>query len=286
MTRYFAPEARAGNGRSARLRALVGNWRRDRAANVSLTYAFALVPTIALVGIGADWFEQQSYKKRLDAAADSAALAAITTAKAYISANSSAGNSAIPAALAAGQAQAAKTFAVNAGPAELSVKVTPQISFPQPSNQTYTATVSYSTSMQTNFGRIVGTPSFPITGTATSSLTIGQYIDFYVLLDVSGSMGIPTTTAGQSALALINPDNRSQYPTGCVFACHYPGNQGYTLAKEPQNNIALRVDTVGQAVNSLLSTASSTEQQHPIENEFRIGLYPNIVHAIDAAPLS
>ena len=93
-------------------------------------------------------------------------------------------------------------------------------------------------------------------------------------------------TAGQGSLALINPDNRSQYPSGCVFACHYPGNQGYTLAKEPQNNIALRVDTVGQAVNALLSTASSTEQQNAITNEFRIGLYPFIVHAIDAAPLS
>lgn len=273
--------------RLRRFRTLVRNWRCDRSANVSIIYAFALVPTIALLGLGTDWFEQQSYKKRLDAAADGAALAAITTAKVYVTANSQTDPNAVSNAIAAGKAQAAKTFAVNAGSAELNLTVTPQISFPPPANQTYTATVSYSTSMPTNFGRLVGfTSPFTVAGSATSSLTMGQYIDFYVLLDVSGSMGIPTTTDGQNALAQINPDNHSQYPTGCVFACHFAGSQGYNLAKQPQNNIALRVDTVGQAVSALLQTATATEQQAGIANEFRIGLYPFIVHSIDAAPLS
>ncbi len=279
-----------------RLRALAQDWLRSRHASVSITYAFALVPTIALLGLGTDWFQQQSYKKRLDSAADSAALAAITTAKAYVTAHSGQPGYTVSAATSAGAAQAAKTFAVNAGSAELNVSVTPQISFPLPNNQTYTATVSYSTSMPTNFGRLIGFKSgFPVSGSATSSLTMGQYIDFYVLLDVSGSMGIPTSTAGQNALAKINPDQRSQYPTGCVFACHYSGTvgkppqpqyQGYTLAKQPQNNIALRVDTVGDAVSALLATATATENQAAIANEFRIGLYPFIVDAIDAAPLS
>ena len=277
------PDKRFAPKRLRRLDALVRGWHRNRRANVSITYAFALVPTIALLGLGTDWYKEQSYKKRLDAAADSAALAAITTAKAYITANSNS-NSAVTAAITAGTAQAAKVFSVNAGSARLNLSVTPQITFPQPSNQTYTATVSYSTAMPTSFGRLVGMPSFTVTGSATSSLTMGQYIDFYVLLDVSGSMGIPTTTGGQTQLASINPDDRSEYPTGCVFACHYPGYSGYALTRS--NNIALRVDTVGQAVTQLLQTATATEQQSGISNEFRIGLYPFITHAIDAAPLS
>ena len=280
--------ARFGYRRLSRLCRSVLDCSRDRSANVSITYALALVPTLALLGLGTDWFQQQSYKKRLDAAADAAALSAITTAKAYIAANSATQSNAVALGIAAGTAQAAKTFAVNAGSSELHLNVTPQISFPLPQNQTYTATVSYATTMPTNFGRLVGTSTFNIAGSATSTLTMGQYIDFYVLLDVSGSMGIPTTTAGQTSLASINPDDRSQYPTGCVFACHYTGSnqnaQGYKVAE--QNSIALRVDTVGQAVNALIQTATSQEQQAAIANEFRIGLYPFIVHAIDAAPLS
>jgi Flp pilus assembly protein TadG len=259
------------------------SWLADRHGNVTIVYALALVPTIALMGLGIDWYKEQSYKKRLDAAADAAALAAITTAKTYVVNNPNQTN-AVNNAVTAGIAQAQKVFRVNAGTAELQINVTPQINFPVPTTQTYTATVSYSTSMPTSFGGIVGYNTFQLQGSATSSLTIGQYIDFYVAIDVSGSMGIPTTTAGQQALAAINPDQRALYPTGCVFACHYVGNTGYTLAEA--SNIALRVDTVGQALTSLISTATSTEQMSGIANEFRIGLYPFIVHAIDAAPLS
>jgi hypothetical protein len=50
---------------------------------------------------------------------------------------------------------------------------------------------------------------------------MGNYLDFYLLLDVSGSMGLATTTAGQTQLAAINPDNKNVYPGGCVFACHF-----------------------------------------------------------------
>ncbi len=275
-------------------------WLRDKRGNVSITYAFALVPIIALLGLGTDWYQQESFKKRFDAAADSAALAAVTTAKAYVVANPNDAN-ALADAVAAGTAQAKKTFQVNSGTAASHFAFQPTINFPLPQNQTYTATVSYGMSSQcqqpscqvmmpTTFSSIyrllgvTGATGFQLSGSATSTLTMGQYIDFYVLVDVSGSMGIPTTTAGQSSLAAINPDDRSSYPTGCVFACHFPGNQGYTLAE--QKGISLRVDTVGQALTALYTTATNQEKYSGIANQFRIGLYPYIVHAIDAAPLS
>ncbi len=270
---------------AAGLRRHLVRWPRERGGNVTITYAFALVPVIGTVGLGIDWFQQQSYDKRLNDAADAAAVAAVTTAKAYIVANSGNGNVSIQA-VNAGIAQAQKVFAVDAGSSANTEQVTPQISFPVPLGTTYTATVSYATTMPTSFGRMFGTGSFPLQGTATSSVTIGLYLDFYVAVDVSGSMGIPTTTSGQNALAQINPDSRSQYPTGCVFACHYQGNQGYSLAESPSNNIALRVDTVGLAINSMVKVAMQQEKFNGIANEYRIGLYPFIVHAIDAAPLS
>ena len=260
---------------------------RNTRASISVTYALALVPMIALIGLGTDWYRQQSYNKRLSNAADAAAIAAVTTAKAYIVANSKNGD-VTSQAIAAGIAQAQKTFAVNAGSAATDLTVTPTITFPAPVNSVYTATVSYSsTKMPMMFGPVIGfKTSFPVASSSTSSVTIGLYLDFYVAVDVSGSMGIPTTTAGQTALAAVNPDDRSDYPTGCVFACHYSGFQGYAVAKNASNNIALRIDTVGQAISSMITTAGQQATNNGIANEYRIGLYPFIVHAVDAAPLS
>lgn len=263
----------------------LGGYCLDRRGNVTITYALAIVPVIGVVGLGADWYKQESYTKRFNNAADAAAIAAVRTAKAYIVANSNNGNVSSQA-IAAGVAQAQKTFAVDAGSAAASITVTPTISFPPPVNSTYTATVSYSTTMPTSFGKLAGISTFPLKGSSTSSVTIGLYLDFYVAVDVSGSMGIPTTTDGQNVLASINPDNKSQYPTGCVFACHYSGSQGYSVAKSNNPPIALRIDTVGQALSSMITTAGQQAANNGISNEYRIGLYPFIVHAVDAAPLS
>lgn len=264
------------------IKALARRWSRNTSGNISMIYAFALIPTIGLLGLGTDWYRQQSYKARLDAAADAAALAAITTAQAYINANSASQTNPMANAIAAGKTQAASVFAVNAGSTQLYVPAALTVNFPTPAAQTLTATVSYTGSMPTNFGSLVGTRSFPVVGSSTSSLTMGKYIDFYLMLDVSGSMGIPTSTDGQKALAAVNPDNRDTYKKGCVFACHYQdGSQGYTVAKK--NNISLRIDTVGQAVTALIQTATQTET---LTNQYRIGIYPFIVHAVQAAALS
>jgi hypothetical protein len=60
-----------------------------------------------------------------------------------------------------------------------------------------------------------------ITGSATSNYTMPLYLDFYLMLDVSGSMGLPSTSAEQNRMYSINPDNYVQYPTGCTLACHF-----------------------------------------------------------------
>ena len=68
---------------------------------------------------------------------------------------------------------------------------------------------------------IIGHPTIALTGQSTSSYTLPSYIDFYLMLDVSGSMGMPSTTAEMTRLQSVNPDNFGQYPSGCTFACHF-----------------------------------------------------------------
>jgi hypothetical protein len=71
---------------------------------------------------------------------------------------------------------------------------------------------------------IMGFNNTNISGSSTASYTMPTYINFYLMLDVSGSMSFPSTAAEQARLMAVNPDNllgNPGYPQGCQFACHF-----------------------------------------------------------------
>jgi hypothetical protein len=84
-----------------------------------------------------------------------------------------------------------------------------------------TSTITFNATVPTMFMNVVGFKSLTVAGTSSASSSLPMYLDFYVMLDVSGSMGLPSTNAEQTRLTAINPDNFSAYPNGCVFACHF-----------------------------------------------------------------
>ena len=112
-------------------------------------------------------------------------------------------------------------------------------------------------------------------------------------------MGLPSTNSEQTRLAAIDPDDKSEYPNGCTFACHFSGYQGYTLSRNGGNAantpvsacatagtnacIQLRLDAVGAAVNQLIQTANSSEK---VTNQYRIALYPFIAYLKTYFPLT
>ena len=61
----------------------------------------------------------------------------------------------------------------------------------------------------------------PFRATSSASYALPTYINFYLMLDVSGSMSFPSTPAEQNRLMAVNPDNLGEYPNGCQFACHF-----------------------------------------------------------------
>ncbi len=265
-----------------RLRRPLASFRTDRSGATAVVFAVCALPMIGIVGLGTDYAQGLSYKRRLDAANDSAALAAISAAQTYYAANvnTSSDPTLTSNAVAVGQAQGKRAFAMNAGSAVTYVPASPTVLVSR-SGQTFTATSTYSGQMKTNFGKLFGTAAFTLGNTASSSVTMGSYLDFYLALDVSGSMGFPTSVADQTKFSAINPDNNSSYPHGCAFACHFSGDKGYTVAHA--NNIKLRVDSVASAVNNLITTATNTAT---LTNQYRIGVYPFIDNVMQAAPIS
>jgi hypothetical protein len=245
----------------------------DEKGSVATIMGFAVIPVLLASGVAADYAVAQGAKMRLDSAADAAALAAIKAAETTMIALSASNPNAASHAILDGQAQGSKSFLAQAGKNGANVTSGPTISVAI-TGRTISASASYSASVPTNFGKLAGVKTMNMQNTAAASVTMPKYLDFYLLLDVSGSMGLPSTPAGEAALAAVNPDERANYPTGCRFACHFPGSQGYTLARA--NNIQLRVDAVGAGVAALMGQAQKTQV---LPNQYRVGVYPFILHA-------
>ncbi|MCH4554457.1 hypothetical protein, partial [Aestuariibaculum lutulentum] len=66
---------------------------------------------------------------------------------------------------------------------------------PTDANGRRTATVTYTATSHNLFSRLLGMGVLNIGGTSQTTNATAPNINFYMLLDVSGSMALPTTTA-------------------------------------------------------------------------------------------
>jgi hypothetical protein len=248
------------------------HFSRDKKGGVAIILGLSIIPLVLASGLAADYAIVQAAKSRLDASADAAALAAIKTAQNTAAELSQTYPDPRPRAIAAALAQGEKSFYAQAGKRAADLLGKPSISV-RFNGQDVIASVAYNAATPSNFGKIAGIKMMNYSGSAGAQLKMPQFIDFYLLLDVSGSMGLPSTPAGEAALAAANPDDRAQYPTGCRFACHFPGSQGFNVSRA--NNIQLRIDAVGAAVASLMETAKAREI---LPKQYRMGIYPFVTH--------
>ncbi len=209
--------------RIARLAAIFVSNRRG---NIAVTTALAALPILTAIGCVIDFSLASMVKTKLLESADAATLATVSNNSPTV-ANAKAGTS-----VSGGSAYALNFFNAGANQtiSSFNLNVTPTATVTM-SGSTVTAKLAFSGTVPTYFLGLIGYKTIPISGSSTSSFTLNPYIDFYLMLDVSGSMGMPSTTAEQARLQAVNPDNMGLYPTGCTFACHFAaqggcGNQG------------------------------------------------------------
>ncbi|MET7245744.1 pilus assembly protein TadG-related protein [Methylobacterium sp. EM32] len=265
--------------RASRLTAALASLMRDRDGGIGIIFGLSLIPIVGLVGLGVDYGMAITNRARLDRAADASALAAVVTAKAYVAANASQ-SGVLDKARAAGVAQAVNTFKVNTGSVPLSTVTlaTPTVDI---SGQTITAAVTYTAIVQNSFAKLFRVPTTTVTNTSKASADLPSYLDFYLMVDVSGSMGLPTTADGMALLASKNTDMFYDYQQGCQFACHFqrtkdsddnnrPDFIGWNVAVS--NKIQLRSDAVNDAVCKLIDRAAAPT----VPGQYRIGIYPFI----------
>ena len=156
---------------------------------------------MAAIGCAVDYSNASMIRTKLQAAADAAALATVSINSPVIAtAKSMTGSGTVS----GGSTYAANFFSANLPTGYTSVSPTATVTL---TGTTVTAVVSFSTSVSTYFMGIVGYPTITIGSSSTASYTLPTYINFYLMLDVSGSMSFPSTTAEQARLQAVNPDN-------------------------------------------------------------------------------
>lgn len=231
---------------------------RDRSGNVAMIFGLALVPVIGLIGAGVDYSRAANVRTRLQAAADAAAVGAVgKPSAAYAAAQSMVTDGPIP----AGNTQALSIFNADiSDKAGFTVAVTADV---QRAAQRITATVSFTGNVPTYFMQLLGSNSMTVTGTSTAINNMPTFIDFYLLLDNTPSMGVGATTADINTMVANTSDQ-------CAFACHDTTNSNsyYNLAKSL--GVTMRIDVVRTATQQLMTTANATAS---VSGQFRVAIY-------------
>jgi Flp pilus assembly protein TadG len=195
----------------------LNRFRRDKSGNVVVIFVIALIPLLAAIGCAVDYTQAARIRSKLQSAADAASVASISQrSPGYIAAAAMTGNGTI----AAGVADANNVFSGNMS------GVTGYTNLVPTSTVTKTgikldSNVQFSADVPVVFMKVLGWQKLTVTGRSAASAALPPYLDFYLMLDVSGSMGLPSTDFEQGRLALVNPDNFGQYPGGCTLACHF-----------------------------------------------------------------
>jgi Flp pilus assembly protein TadG len=251
------------------LRILLRRFSRSREGNVAVIFALSLIPCVFLAGMTMDFAAATQKRTLLNAAADAAALAAVTpTMMGQSSSN----------------ATTAATNAFNAVASTVTgvTGVTPTVTLSSSNGGlTRTATVSYTANSTNNFPNVLkllsGTSqtNWPLSGSSVSTASISPNIDFYLLLDNSPSMNIAATTSGINTMV-----SNTSAQGGCAFACHESnpsadnlgnpnGEDNYTLAQNL--GVTTRIENMAAAASALMSTASSTEAAN--NATYRMAIY-------------
>jgi Flp pilus assembly protein TadG len=226
------------------LRLAVAAFPRARSGQVALTFALVTLPVMFATAAAIDYGRRNAAKTQLDTALDGAVLAVMSQK-----------TNTIPTTTLQNmetqfRAEAAKVPGVTV------TSFAPGA--PVNSAKTLSLTATYTATVKTSLASMMQIPAMPISGTSSATRNTSQYINYYLLLDNSPSMGLAATDADVS--------NMKRATNGCAFACHQHtfDNKGNIIGDDQndfyhvalRNNIKLRIQVLRDAVSALVDQAN------------------------------
>jgi hypothetical protein len=268
---------------------LIGRFRRDQRGNLAVIFAVACVPLISAIGCAVDYTRAVTIRSKLQSAVDAASVGSV----ARLSPGSiAAGTMSSDGPIQAGVDDATKIFNGNvSGMTGYTLNsFTPSVT---KSGVKIVSDIGFSADVPTMFLGVIGKSKMTVTGDSGAVNSLPPFLDFYLMLDVSGSMGLPSTNAEQTRLSQISPDMFVQYPGGCTLACHFTvanscanGNQKYATNNECLGYWISRVSPTAYAtlVNKA-STVQVPKLKPGLPNSMLPGLPASLSSGVDPSSL-
>jgi hypothetical protein len=244
----------------------IGRFRKDRSGNVAVIFMLALLPTLSAMGIAVDYSRATQLRSKLQSAVDAASVGSVARkSPGFLAAGAMTGDGDIP----AGVADAKNIFDGNmSGVAGYTLKsVTPVVT---KTGSVITSNVTFSAEVPTMFLGVMGKSAMTVTGSSTSVAKMPVYIDFYLLLDNSPSMGVGATPDDVAKMVLATTPASFKPDDKCAFACHDTSktNNYYKLAKDI--GVKMRIDVLREATEKLMDTAAATATY---TNQYRMAIH-------------
>ena len=251
----------------------------DRAGNFGILAAIAIVPVLGCAGMAIDFSRAMELKSRLQDAADAAVLGSIAEKSAGVAqAVGMTQDGPVP----LSEKEAEALFSAQTNSSTLGEKSKdPDLKFDRvkakvtKNGKDIKAQLTYEATLQTSFLRILGKNSITVSGSANAVYQTQSFMDFYMLLDNTPSMGVAATPADVDKMIVATQNVSDSGSRNCAFACHIVAENGaintnsnYFVAKT--NGIAIRIDVVAKAVKALTDEA---ERQQSYANQFRMAAY-------------
>jgi Flp pilus assembly protein TadG len=243
----------AKTGFAGGLMDLARRFRSDSRGNIAITFTLALLPIVSAIGCAVDYSQAARMKAKLQSAADAAAVASISqNSVGWLAASTMTTN---------GTVNVAVTDATNIFNGNLST-TTESYSNLSLTGTTVTKTgavlnsvVTFSATVPVTFMKVLGWQTLTVGGTSKANASLPLYLDFYLALDVSGSMGLPSTPQEAQRMQWSSPDNFVQYPTGCTLACHF-APQNSACVDPPNSGATQGYPTNGYCLGYAISRVS------------------------------
>lgn len=259
----------------------------DRAGNFAIMGAIAIVPILGCAGMAVDFSRAMELKSRLQNAADAAVLGSIAERSAGV-AQAVGMTKDGPVPLSEAEAEAffkaqseANSSSINDGTAAEKNKSDEEMKLDLvkasviKDGKDIKANLTYQATLKTSFLRILGKDNITISGSASAVYQTQSFMDFYMLLDNTPSMGVAATPADVDKMIAATKNVSDSGSRNCAFACHIVAENGainansnYFVAKN--NGVAIRIDVVAKAVKALTDEA---ERQQSYANQFRMAAY-------------
>jgi len=260
------------------LRRRIDKLLNDKTGNIAMLTGLIMIPMTFALGMGIDYALAKQTQVKLQGVADSAVLAALTPTE-------------LTKSDADAQAAVQNLWNVQAPSAINGVGVTGAATVQTNlSTGVRTSTITFTGQYPTMFGSVLGIKTLPLGSTSVAKNSLAPNINFYMLVDTSPSMALPTTTAGLTAM---------QNASGCAYACHEAcptcdnlnnpnGWDNYTYAITPTANgglgLYLRIKNVQDAVTSMISQAASTAHANGVTYGLSISKFDYQVTQVYSTP--